>query len=81
LIFEFRDATDYKPNSKDDLWFESLVENQGQTAWASRAKRRRGRAKIRLGLVPAKVRIGPELEPRAIEIDTSGDAWRLALEE
>lgn len=73
LIFEVRDATDFKPRPKDEVWWDGLVENQGEAAWAGRAKRRRGKTTFRLALIPSKTRIGPELEPRVLELALPAD--------
>jgi hypothetical protein len=73
LVFEVRDATEFKPNPKHEVWWEGLVDNQGEAAWAGRAKRRRGKTTFRLALIASKTRIGPELEPRVLELALPGD--------
>lgn len=76
LIFEVRDATDFKPNPKHEVWWEGLVDNQGEAAWAGRAKRRRGKTVFRLALIASKTRVGPELEPRVLELALPADgSW------
>jgi hypothetical protein len=68
LVFEVRDATDFKPNPKHEAWWDGLVENQGESGWAGRAKRRRGKTIFRLALIASKTRVGPELDPRVLEL-------------
>jgi hypothetical protein len=79
LIFEVRDATDFKPNIQHEVWWEGMVENQGESAWAGRARRRRGKTVFRLALIPSKTRVGPELEPRVLELALPADEpWTIA---
>jgi hypothetical protein len=73
MIFEVRDATGFKPNPRQEVWWEGLVENQGESAWAGRARRRRGKTVFRLALVASKTRVGPEVDPRVLELALPND--------
>jgi hypothetical protein len=61
-----RDATDFTPTGKKPWWQE--LPPAGESAWAERAARRKGRIDFRLAFVASKFRVGPEPEPFAIEL-------------
>jgi len=67
IVYEVRDATDWAPDPKKEAWHESLPV-EGEAAWASKAKRRRGRDDYRLALVPSKFRIGEQPDPFVLEL-------------
>jgi hypothetical protein len=66
IIYEVRDATDFIPSGKKPWWQE--LPEAGESAWADRAARRKGRIDFRLAFVCSKFRLGPEPEPFCIEL-------------
>jgi hypothetical protein len=76
IIYEVRDATGFVP-SVGDAWWEKLPEG-GETEWAARATRRKGRTDYRLAFIPSKFRLGQEPEPFCLEINLPSQApWTL----
>lgn len=61
VVFEVRDATDFRPSGGKPWWEE--LPPAGAEAWAQRASRRKRRAVYRLALVPSKFRVGEEPDP------------------
>jgi len=82
ILYEVRDATDLHLDPKKEVWWECLPES-GDTAWSSKAKRRKRRTTYRLAFVPSKYRIGEEPNPWVVEIaldddhDEDQQRWKL----
>jgi DNA polymerase-1 len=66
ILYEVRDATDFVPSLKRP-WWEELPE-AGDSAWATRAFRRKGRLDYRLAFISSKFRVGESPEPFCVEI-------------
>lgn len=75
IVYEVRDATDFRPSGKKS-WVEELP-SANASDWASRSSRRKRRETYRLAFIPTKFRIGEEPEPFAFEIDTTTTPWCL----
>jgi hypothetical protein len=73
IVYEIRDATDYTPTGSRPWWEE--LPPAARIDWASRATRRRRRDTYRLAIIASKHRVGPEPEPRVIEIDLRMQPW------
>jgi hypothetical protein len=71
IVYEVRDATDFKPTGEKQWWEE--LPAQGAGDWATRASRRKRRERLRLAFVASKFRVGEEPQPMMLEIDLSGD--------
>jgi hypothetical protein len=76
LVFEVRDATDLKLESKHEVWWAALPDS-AEHMWSDRAKRRRRRDSYRLALVTSKFRLGEEPDPSAFEVHHDSDPWRV----
>lgn len=76
IVFEARDATDFKPSGQKP-WIEELPA-QGASEWAARSRRREGRTRLRLALVATKFRAGEEPAPRMLEINMEDLPWTVA---
>lgn len=93
IVYEMRDATDFKPSGTKP-WIEELPA-QGAAEWAARSARRKGRSDFRVALVATKFRDGEEPSPRILEarlgdipyivadvtasVDATGEAERMRL--
>jgi len=76
ILYEVRDATGFTPSGKRSWWQE--LPEAGESAWAERAARRKGRIDYRLAFIPSKFRLGPEPEPFCLEIRLPKDEpWTL----
>ena len=76
IVYEVRDATSFQPSGQKPWWQE--LPASGESAWAERAARRKGRTDFRLAFVPSKFRIGLEPEPFCLELSLPPDApWSL----
>jgi hypothetical protein len=73
IVYEIRDATDYTPTGTAAWWEELPPAARGD--WASRATRRKRRDTYRLAIIATKHRVGPEPEPRVVEIDLTTQPW------
>ncbi len=73
IVFEVRDATDFRPSGTKDWWLELPSADRG--SWADRATRRRKRDTYRLAFVPSKFRVGEEPEPFVLEIRLGTEPW------
>jgi DNA polymerase I len=69
ILYEVRDATDFVPSMKKP-WCEELEDflPSGDSAWAKRAMRRKGRTDYRLAFSASKFRVGESPEPFCLEI-------------
>jgi hypothetical protein len=74
IVYELRDATDFRPTGGNKPWIEELPA-QGASQWAARSSRRKGRTTYRLALVATKFRLGEEPAPRMLEISTADHPW------
>jgi hypothetical protein len=74
VVFEARDATDFRPTGSKPSWVEELPE-QGAAKWAARSTRRTRREKFRLALVATKFRDGEEPVPRVYEVSMVDEPW------
>jgi len=72
-LYEVRDATDLKLDSRHEVWWDALPP-AGDKEWAANAKRRRMRTIYRLAFVPSKWRLGPQPDPWCVEISLPDDA-------
>jgi len=52
IVYEVRDATGLTPSGKCSWWQE--LPEAGESAWADRASRRKGRLDYRIGFIPSK---------------------------
>jgi hypothetical protein len=75
VTYEVRDATDLQPTGTKPWWQELPAAGAG--AWAERAARRKRRDTYRLAFVCTKFRVGEEPDPFVLEVDLSGEPWRL----
>lgn len=75
IVFEVRDATDYRP-SGTKAWFEELPSGS-RSDWSDRARRRTQRDVYRLALIPSKFRIGVEPAPLCLEVSLRDDHWSI----
>ena len=73
IVYEVRDATDFRPSGTKP-WVEELPA-QGAGEWAARSSRRKGRTVFRLALIASKFRLGEEPAPRVVEIDMRDEPW------
>jgi hypothetical protein len=73
IVFEVRDATDFKP-SGNKPWIEELPA-QGATEWAARSSRRKTKTIYRLAVIATKFRLGEEPAPRMFEVNLSDEPW------
>jgi hypothetical protein len=73
IVYEVRDATDFRPTGARP-WAEELPACEAGE-WASRASRRKRRERYRLAFVASKFRIGEEPEPFVLEVDLSREPW------
>lgn len=73
IVYEIRDATDYRPTGERPWWEE--LPPAARTDWAGRATRRKRRDAYRLAIIATKHRVGPEPEPRVVETDLSTEPW------
>lgn len=77
IIYEVRDATGFVPLGKK-TWWQELPE-AGESTWAERAARRKGRITYRLAFIPSKYRIGAEPEPFCLEVHLpENESWTLS---
>jgi hypothetical protein len=76
IVYEARDATDFKPSGKKDWWLE--LPAAGEAAWGERAARRKSRTDYRLAFIPSKFRPGSWPIPFCLEIKVpENDAWTI----
>jgi hypothetical protein len=73
IVFEVRDATDFKP-SGNKPWIEELPA-QGAGQWAARSSRRKTKTIYRLAVIATKFRLGEEPAPRMFEVNLSDEPW------
>jgi hypothetical protein len=77
ILYEVRDATGFLPKGNEDWWLQ--LPDAGESAWADRASRRKGRTDFRLAFIPSKFRIAAPPEPFCLEISMPGEGeWTLA---
>lgn len=72
-VYEMRDATDLRLDSKYESWWDALPDANDRE-WASNAKRRGKRTTYRLAFIPSKWRLGPQPDPWCVEIKLPDDA-------
>jgi hypothetical protein len=73
IVFEVRDATQFRPSGSKP-WLEELPP-AGAGAWVSRSSRRKQLTKLRLAFVASKFRLGQEPEAFIVEIDFAVEPW------
>jgi hypothetical protein len=78
IVYEVRDATNFTPDPKRAEWWDSLPDG-AETAWASRAARRKTQDRFRLAFIPSKFRLGVEPAPFVLETRMPDDReWSMA---
>jgi hypothetical protein len=75
VVFEVRDATDFRPSGTKP-WVEELPPADAGN-WQSRSTRRKQREKYSLAFVSTKFRIADEPDPFILEIVLSTDPWTI----
>jgi hypothetical protein len=75
LVYEVRDATNFKPTGGKPWWLE--LPPQDAASWGERAARRKRRERYRLAFVSTKFRLGEEPPPFVLEIDFTTEPWSL----
>jgi hypothetical protein len=73
IVFEIRDVTDFVPTG-EKAWWEELPP-AARSDWASRATRRKRRDTYRLAFISTKHRVGPEPDPRIVELRLGDSPW------
>ena len=73
IVFEVRDATNFRPTGKKP-WLEELPPADAGS-WVGRSTRRKRLSQYRLAFVATKFRIGEEPDPFIVEIDLGAEPW------
>ncbi len=76
IVFEVRDATNFRPTGKKP-WLEELPPADAGS-WVGRSARRKRLSKYRLAFIATKFRIGEEPEPFIIEINLESEPWSIS---